>query len=84
MGEGSGDSTSEHNTKDATCRFFNISTITTRENISLRDQINSLEYKLDKLLSKPSYASALQQVSPPCDKATSSAHIRYCVSTHDT
>ena len=64
MVEGCGNPTSEDNTENSTRHFVDVSTMTTTsENVSLSDRIPSLEYKLDKLLSKPSYASALQQVS---------------------
>ena len=66
--------------KGSTCCFVDVSTTTTSENISLSDRIHSLEYKLDKPLSKLSYASAFQHVTPPCDKATSSAHTPYHIS----
>ena len=41
--------------------FVDASTTTTTEHTSLCDRIQSLEDKLDKLFTKPSYASALQQ-----------------------
>ena len=82
--EGSGKFTSEHNTENSTRHIVDVSTTTTSDNVSLSDRIHSLEYKLDKLLSKPSYASALQQVSTPSGKARSSAQISCQVSTVDT
>ena len=77
VGEGSGNSASENNTQSSTCRFVDISSSTTSENLSLSDRIHSFVYKLDKLLSKPSYASALQQDSPSPSKATRLAHTPY-------
>ena len=82
--EASGNFISENNTENSTCHLVDVSTTTTSENVSLSDRIYSLEYKLDKLLSKPSYASALQQVSTPSGKATSSAQTPCQVSTEDT
>ena len=67
--EGCGNFTTEDNTENSTVHFVDVSTMTTTsENVSLCDRIHSLEYKLNKLLSKPSYASALQQVSTSCVK----------------
>ena len=84
VGEGPGNSISEDNTQNSTRCFVDVSTTTTSEDLSLSDRIHSLECKLDKLLSKPSYASAVQQASPPCGKATSSAHTPSQVRTEDT
>ena len=82
--EGSGNFTLAYNTENSTRHFVDVSTTTRSENVSLSDRIHSLEYKLDKLLSKPSSALALQQVSTPSGEATSSAQTPCQVSTEDT
>ena len=64
----------EDNTHNTTCCFVNVSTTTTIEDLSLSDRLYSLECKLDKLLSKPSYASVVPRASPPCRNATSLAY----------
>ena len=49
---------------------------TTTEHISLCDRIQSLEDKLDKLFTKPSYASAVQQNKAPSPPTVAPSQIR--------
>ena len=70
--EGGVTSSSEDAAENPTRCFVDRSTTTTYEHVSLDDRIQSLESKVDRLLNKPSYASALQNHVPvayPTQKA---------------